>query len=491
MKNFIIFFLLVLSSKLFSAVNISSNISIGPDYRIELVGIVFALATQDEEYFKEEKYLMEMNKYFLPYKNHKAVVFVKEIISNRVEPLLQKGIPEARLRHQIELSVIAELYNIILNYSENNKLTSNSKDTKYFSRTELTKKVTNSIFTEEITYNIEEKKLINLLKDFIKVSKYENFYSNIVPVYYQPRVDEITNKIDIEKIVVNNERFFGENAKYTRIILSYIPNGYFAGLSQFSHSKGLIECNSPIILVRERSMYPLLSEELFYHELAHSFFNFVMFKNVDKDQFLEIFKRRIVEYSESINIAYEILRNNYDENTRKVLFRYYLLDNFISVKEFYELLEKYQGERDKYKTFNEFFKEIPEYFAKLSDNDIGYKLTVGNSLTMKIRYNEMEYKKGIAIFKVFSDIKSLQEGDIILKINGRDARERFAFHEEWSKSKEVLFEVLKKDGEIKKINLKPQDVEMICLKYSQKHNIFQAICVIKDKIYGNWYKTFD
>ncbi len=38
MKNFIIFFLLILSSKLFSAVNISSNISIGPDYRVELVG---------------------------------------------------------------------------------------------------------------------------------------------------------------------------------------------------------------------------------------------------------------------------------------------------------------------------------------------------------------------------------------------------------------------------------------------------------------------
>ncbi|MGC8770952.1 MAG: DUF4932 domain-containing protein, partial [Brevinematia bacterium] len=415
MKNFIICFLLVLSSKLFSAVNISSNISIGPDYRVELVGIVFAIATCDDDYFKEERYLTEVNKYFTPYKNHPVISFIREVISNRIKLYNQ---PE--FEYWAKLSVLSEIYTIILNYSEDEKLLLTDK--RYF-----------YVRIQDASV-INQKKLITLLKDFIKVSKYENFYSNVALVHYKPRIDEITNKIDIEKIVVNNEKFFGENAKYTRIILSYIIYG-FSGLSLFSISDGVIEYNSPIILVKEKSFYPLLSEELFYHELAHPFFNFSMVENYYK--YVDLFRTKIGEYSESINIAYEILRNNYNENTQKILFRYYLLDGFISVKEFYELLMKYQTERDKYKTFNEFFKEIPEYFAKLSDNDIGYKLTVGTSLTMKIRYNEMDYKKGIAIFKVFSDIKLLQEGDIILNINGRDARERFAFHEEWSKSKEV------------------------------------------------------
>nr|WP_321411358.1 DUF4932 domain-containing protein [uncultured Carboxylicivirga sp.] len=339
-----------------------NGLSISIDSRQELISIVQYLG----DYFRLNKFNLEYKKsidqYFEKYKDHEAVLFVKE--------LSQKGFtydapPATMLYLSDELNVDKEIPEYLLR----------------------------RIGGEE-----QLKKFVSLLAQFVEDTHFNEFIESHQS-FYKGLVDNMaTQLIDFNEIE-NIEKFYGKKQNTYNIILSCLNSGnYGPGVSV----KGKLDIYNIMSPRKEENGQPVFGqindiEYLVWHEFGHSYVNYLTEENNDlvegykqllnpiKDQMK---KQAYGSWTTVVNeqviraVTTFLAKQKYgNEIAEKVMYKE-VGRGFIYTEPMMKALEIYSNNRSKYSTFADYYPTLIKTAfddAKTNDYTVQFMISINQT----------------------------------------------------------------------------------------------------------------
>ncbi|MCL2304563.1 MAG: DUF4932 domain-containing protein [Planctomycetaceae bacterium] len=315
------------------------------DERVELLGIVYRLAGASEyqcDSFKE--YDDAINRHFAPFKNHPVVLVAK-----------------------VSRSTTGIGYNAVVDYAihlsiENGRVIFPGEDS------EITLEKLEPRWNRQTARHFAKQ-----LDDFYVKSRFHEFFESHREVYQkiEQQIKTINDKIDYAWY----KRFYGDaNLEHFHVILNCTSenNGYGArcrfrdGHEEFFAILGV---NGPEAVYREDGFIAWT-----IHEFNHSFCNPLVEKHLDD---LKPAAERVWPFvggmmtrqaypepkfmlNEYLVRACEIhyLRHHGNKNEADLRLQHYRSLGFLWIEELVALLDRYEKERDKYPTLDDFMPEI-------------------------------------------------------------------------------------------------------------------------------------
>lgn len=319
-----------------------SKFSVKVDKRIELLSAVqlFTSWRKIGIWEKNYKYLEDMENFFKPYSEYKAIKLC--------EKLIQTGFNfDAPVGFMMHLSEPPEL-SIVVPFSE------------YHVR--RAKKSGGSLVLNEF---------VGALRDFSTKSNFEDFWNSHIEFY--KKVEEIaSSNIKLEDTVRKLEQYFGLEQEEYHVILAPVFLGNY-GYSIKVNSKSIIYA---FLCPREVKENTPIFEAALFHEFAHSFVNPItekFRKEVDETKTLSepiMNRMRKLAYGDWITVVNEHIIRAIEP--RVYPDEIYIVDSsekmgFIYIRPIFNLLTKYEQNRNQYRTFEDFYPEIVNLLKSIAD----------------------------------------------------------------------------------------------------------------------------
>jgi hypothetical protein len=321
------------------------NISIEP--KIELLSIVQYLA-DDPAIIKENlssdnnKYSDDISNYFSKYKDEPVVNLYKEMLKTGFS---YSTPPEAMLYVDDNLKLLTSLT--------------------------LPNDVVSAAGNEETFI-----KFLDLLSDFRKKSTFDKFYMSHIDLY-KKFVSIVKEKVDrlgcIDKLI--NYYGYKQNS-YNFIIEPLSIGGYAARIPSKNDKFDLYDF---MVIPNDDAEF----FQMVIHEFGHSYVNPLTEKNINEvnrysNLFTPIKENMIKEQYSSwdfcVNehivraVAYRNLDTYFNSGISRRYINIDLNRKFIYLDALTEKLKEYENNRDKYKTFNDFYPKLLETLKELSDS---------------------------------------------------------------------------------------------------------------------------
>lgn len=325
------------------------NVSIEPN--VELLGVVQYLADDpniiksfkdnDSKHFNEIKYSNDISKYFSKYKNEPVVDFYKQMNS--------KG-----FSYDIPPS-------LMLYVDGNLKLLNNI--------TLPDRIIQNSGGKEDIV------KFLNLLADFRKKSKFDEFYNDHTG-YYKAIVSITKSEVDKIGCIDKIKKYYGyDQNSYNIIIQTLSIGGYGVWVSKEDEKEDAYDF---MVVPDDCEEFA----QLLTHEFSHSYINPLTKQNINEvnkysnlyEPIKESMSKQAYSYwEECVNehivraVTYRIIYDLYGADASNIYIDEDTSKNFIYLKALSERLEEYEKNRDKYPNFKDFYPRLIDVFKELSD----------------------------------------------------------------------------------------------------------------------------
>jgi hypothetical protein len=316
------------------------------DERVELMSTVFRLAGAKEYVINDfPLYTQAVDSFFAPMKEHKIISFAQS--------LRQKyGVSyDAVMKYAINL----EIQNGTISFIDN---------------------VASDIIEQRWTKkNAQE--FLELLNDFYTKSNFQTFFDSQKKLYAiaEQNFQSVLDEVDFDWF----EKFFGVKAEDNyRIILGLLNNGSYG--PNLAYKDGKRDVFSIIgTWETDSNGNPIYSPEILstiIHEFCHSYCNSLIDKHYAEMQKkakeffnLQKFKMQAMAYGTPKIMLYEILvracvlkyfeSQGYDENIiMRQIRREKSSNGFMWIDELFLALTKYENNRDKYSSLEEFMPEI-------------------------------------------------------------------------------------------------------------------------------------
>jgi hypothetical protein len=338
---------------------------------VELINIVFSFTNKSEIEEKfgispiklNSKYAEDINEWFSPYKNHKAIKLAQKLVEH--------------------LFVCDAPVSFAIYFSDPPDLKKKCKYSKEFLESRGVEKATLDEFAD-------------ILRDFSRETNFIEFYDSHKE-FYEEIIQEAEKRIELEDIVKTVEDFFGKERKEYHLVL--MPSSLFGGGFGPHLPTGEIYCLiSPFPPTgQEPQMISYLTNKMAYylvlHEFSHPFINPVVEKYASEfekysyliDPYLKRFGQIIVD-NESIPAApyqswgffSELLDRASNAYIAKQkgdwIFARGILgvgaeaQGFYFIKDAYKLYGVYEANRDKYPNFESFLPIILEELDKIEQS---------------------------------------------------------------------------------------------------------------------------
>jgi hypothetical protein len=324
-----------------------------------LLGIVFCLAGAKECQCKIKEYSDAIKEYFGQFKNHPVIVAAQI----------------ARFTRNIGHNAVSD-YGIHISIENGHVVVSDENSDKTLERMDFR-------WTPKVVRHFAK-----LLDDFYVESRFHEFFESHREMYQkaEEKIKVISDKIDYSWF----EKFFNANSEHFHIIIRTTAASAGCGVTcrfKDGHDEPfcVVTNNGPDAHYHEDDVISLI-----IHEFNHSFCNPLIEKYLDE---LKPAAQRVFPfvadslaprgYSEpqfmwneylvcACEIRYLLTHDMKDEGNRRIQF--YRGVGFLWIEELVELLGRYEKERDKYPTLDDFMPEIvkmqnafvtDEYIAEL------------------------------------------------------------------------------------------------------------------------------
>lgn len=337
------------NEKLASSVKESGTCNVSIEPKIELLAAMQYIA-EDPTILKKDiseenlKYSDEISKYFSKYKNEQVVTLYKEMMKSGFN---YSTPPEAMLYVDDNLKLI-------------NKLT-------------LPEDVISSAGGKEKLL-----KFYNLLADFRKKSKFDDFYIKHID-FYKKLVSNVKTRVDESQCIQTLENYYGYKQNSYNFIIEPLSIGGYAARTPSNNGK----CDLYDFMVVPNNYVNFF--QLVIHEFGHSYVNPLTEQNINEiNKYNDLFtpikeamaKQQYSSWKFCVNehivraVAYRALYKTYGIEASE---KYIDMDTkceFIYLKAITEKLKEYEDNRDKYPTFNDFYPKLLQLFKELSNKKL-------------------------------------------------------------------------------------------------------------------------
>jgi len=309
---------------------------------LECLGVIYVLSGFELNVARtNHKYLTSVKGYFYKYRTHPVVAKFKELLN----------------RDEFKYDAPVEFFlNVFYDVKPSKEL---------LKRAGITMK--------------EYKSILKLINDFVEVSEFERFIKQ-TERYYKANMD----KFHADMLKFNPSRylfdFLGENSSFLNVILMF---GVCTANYGVKVKDELYCCVRPYKESRYDDEIDFAYDQaymttLILHEFAHSFINPMTaeyrkeMSKMKKEKFKSIFDNN--PYGEHIETAINELVIRAIEceyikakfKTKYFNFRKaYVDEGFVLISDVESICTRYLNERNKYKTFREFYPEVMKYFIEL------------------------------------------------------------------------------------------------------------------------------
>ncbi|WP_160688973.1 DUF4932 domain-containing protein [Clostridium sp. C2-6-12] len=319
------------------------NVSVEP--KIELLGVVQYLADapvilKKNLHVDNQKYSDDISNYFSKYKNEEVINLCKEMMETG---FTYDTAPNAMLYVDDNLKLLEDISlpeTIITNAGGKEKLL----------------------------------KFFDLLSDFRKKSKFDDFYISH-DEFYKKCVSDVKNRIDKLGLIEKIQNYYGyKQNSYNFIIQPLSIGGY--GI-KMPAKDGKFDLYDFMVVPNDDAEF----FQMVVHEFGHSYINPLTEKNIDEiNKYSNLFlpikddmsKQAYTDWNCCVNehivraISYSVLRNTFGlEKSEEYIARDTGM-KFIYISAISEKLKEYENNRDKYPSFNEFYPELIKLFKELS-----------------------------------------------------------------------------------------------------------------------------
>ncbi len=333
--------------------HIEERFNLSMDPRIELLGTIKILsdfkASSNNCALLNTVYKMNVVRYFEPYKDDQAVIFYEELSKSPLKDSLLLNLMlllsnPPNLEVEIPLSGLQLIEGI--SYEDLDQFITKLRE---FS---IKSNFNNFINSQKELINqfvsIQRNAVLNNVKDILKVEEYfgkeQNSYNVIVTplilyeryiYFFQNDLEDNNGKMDIYLIagiskVINGYPSFGEEDEYREIIYSKVTHSFVDPVTE-KHNN-------------EISEYSYL-----FDPIAKS-----------------MEKQNILSWDECVNEhivkAIELELNELTNDAIEEKIKNIEADGFIYIRQLYKTIKRYNLNRDKYKTFEDFYPEIIKSF---------------------------------------------------------------------------------------------------------------------------------
>lgn len=228
-------------------------------------------------------------------------------------------------------------------------------------------------------------KFLELLRDFKEESNFDTFF-NEHENYYSKLTSKIKEKLESTNCMDNLKNFYGTNQNsYNIIIVPLNAGGYGIRIPQENDKYDVYSVICPINDEKYLSSFV-------WHEFSHSYVNPLTEEYLSKvSKYENLFKPICDKMNNQAYGKWEICVNEHivravtSKLSSKVFgdgvgnseLRKHKLKSFFYIDALYERLEEYENNRDKYKTFADFYPRLIDVFKELFEQDLGddfYKL---------------------------------------------------------------------------------------------------------------------
>lgn len=356
MKKLFLSFVLI-TSFIANAQQITTNV----DKRVELMSIVFRLA-EAKEYMNDniQLYASKIDNHFLSYKNHKLIEYTKLI--RDVDGVAYDAVMSLAVHLQIE----------------NGKVKLNP---------DLDKNRVDNRWQRDIL-----PKYINLLNDFYKKTKFDNFFKSNIEFYQKVENNfktQVTDNVDFTWF----GNFFGTKTPEQFNLIASLLNGSgnYGARTEFLNGKkeifSIIGCWASDSL--GIPLYSTSLNALVAHEFNHSFVNHlidkfylelqpqadIFFNLVENEMKAAKYGNTKIYLYENLVRACEIRYNIEHRDTLQNWWEEFLLcgeksNGFLWIDSLYNALTIYTENRNKYPTLESFMPEIIKVQNNLNPNKI-------------------------------------------------------------------------------------------------------------------------
>lgn len=334
------------------------ELKIAVDPRIELLSAVQILSDYAEHIplitFIEHDYKKDMESYFAPYKNHKAVEVFMEMYGT----------------FNCDAPPLAMLF---------------------LSDPPLLK--TRIPFTREICDRAGGREKLNefveALRNFAVESDFMSFFhdhENLCTVM----VDQSWSLIGRHNLIADIENYYGmTNASYSIILAPLFHNGgYGARVAQPNGILDIYELRGPGGMENGRPTFGTteIFRKLCWHEFSHSFVNRItqehetdlmtyenLFKPISRHMARRLYARWIVCVNEHIvrAVTIRLTHKHLGKEAADELLAEEESEHFAYIKDLIERLKEYENNRDRYKSFVSFYPRIIDLFRELHGKNLG------------------------------------------------------------------------------------------------------------------------
>jgi len=334
--------------------NESKIVNVSVDPRIELLYAVELLSNYPLLNHFDLQYKKEMLEHFSPFKSHPAVQKFKEMSDTDFS---YDAPPTAMLY----LSNPPELNNMIPFENNYNQLIERAGGKE----------------------NLEA--FVDALRDFAVKTNFIDFF-NAHKEFYAKIVGEVETELGNYKDATILENFYGISQNSYNIILTPLSgdNGYGPRI-EIEPSKFdiyvIIECGD----IRN-NISPSLSgllKHVVWHEFSHSFVNPITEKFIDEvNKYSKLFvpiskvmrKQAYGEWEICVNehivraVVAKLTEKFVSKEAAEEILSKEVRSGFVYIRGIYDIIGKYDKNRDKYPIFSDIYPEILDYFDKLSVN---------------------------------------------------------------------------------------------------------------------------
>lgn len=329
------------------------NITISVDYRVELLGVIMLISDYSKKFpylfgeYENKFYMDRIKEKFLKYKDEEVIKMFDELV----------------IKHGFSYDAP---YALFLQLNDNFECD----------------KISDDIFKHRLGSDPIVYEFISKLKDFAEKINFEEYYKSNEEEYlkYINSLATAFEMYDISKFLLSYYGY-GENKKFELNLIPFAADGAFAATSPNNTIHSLLPINERS---KKDDLYECKGREKHIvknpvHEFSHGFVNVLNEKyglidgdsNIFEDIF-EVMKKNA--YGSNYSILNEFI-------IRAIVARYILITykdeehynkeinrtkewGFIYIDNIIESLIEYENNRDKYKTFDDYFPILVENFIK-------------------------------------------------------------------------------------------------------------------------------
>lgn len=332
-----------------------NNMNMIVDPRIELLSIIIYLSPEYNENTKsivpaESSYKKDIEKYFSEFKNHKAVKLFKSMYN--YNGFMYDAPPTAML---------------FLTNTPNLKLREDIDKEDY-------------IYTQCIERAGGEKKFlkfVDALNEFCEETNFYEFYNNNLD-YYNKIIENTINDLEDIDYVKQVQDYYGKEQNGYNIVLNGIlyANNYGP---KIKNDNGSYDLYSVLGSNGIENDLPMFSDDTYFkyivrHEFGHSFVNYLATENIEEvNKYAKLYEpiktameqQAYTTWDTCLNehiVRAVVIRLTDIHGTKEEVNEYLQMEkkcSFIYVEDIIDLLKnEYEPNRDKYKTFEDFYPEI-------------------------------------------------------------------------------------------------------------------------------------